>query len=143
MTRKNDSDTERDTRGRFAAGNAGKPKGARNRTTKAVAELLEGEAQALTRKAIELALSGDTIAMRLCLERIAPPRKDAPVSFGLPSMKTAASAAKAAGAVLEAVSTGQLTPLEAVQIMGLIETYRRTLETSEFEARIVALEAAA
>lgn len=143
MTRINDSDTERDTRGRFAAGNAGKPKGARNRTTKAVAELLEGEAQALTRKAIELALSGDTIAMRLCLERIAPPRKDAPVSFGLPSMKTAASAAKAAGAVLEAVSTGQLTPLEAVQIMGLIETYRRTLETSEFEARIVALEAAA
>lgn len=143
MTRKNDSDTERDWRGRFAAGNVGKPKGARNRTTKAVAELLEGEAQALTRKAIELALSGDTVAMRLCLDRIAPPRKDAPVSFGLPSMKTAASASKAAGAVLEGVSTGQLTPLEAVQIMGLIETYRRTLETSEFEARITALEAGA
>lgn len=143
MTRKYDANTERDTRGRFVAGNSGKPKGACNRSTKAVAELLEGEAQALTRKAIDLALAGDTVAMRLCLERIAPPKKDALVDFDLPNMKTAACAVKAAGAVLAAVSEGQLTPLEAAQVMGLIETYRRTLETSELEGRIAALEDAA
>ena len=51
---------------------AGRPKGARNKTTMAVEALLEGEAQALTRKALELALAGDTTALRLCLERIAP-----------------------------------------------------------------------
>jgi Family of unknown function (DUF5681) len=55
---------------------AGKPKGARNRSTIAAELLLEGEARALTRKAIELGLAGDTTALRLCLERLVPPRKD-------------------------------------------------------------------
>ena len=69
-----------------------------------------------------------------------PPRRDAPVTFALPSIQTAADAAKAAGAVLEAVALGDLTPLEAAQIMGLIESYRRTLETTDLESRIVTLE---
>ena len=79
-------------------------------------------------------------ALRLCLDRIAPPRRDAPVTFALPPIQTASDAAKAAGAVLDAVALGDLTPLEAAQIMGLIESYRRTLETCEIEARVVALE---
>ncbi len=87
-----------------------------------------------------MALDGDAAALRLCLERIAPTRKDAPVAFRLPSMQSAADAAKAAGAVLGAVAVGDLTPTEGAQIMGLVETYRRTLETSELEARVAALE---
>ncbi|MEI6800404.1 MAG: DUF5681 domain-containing protein [Pseudomonadota bacterium] len=130
----------RDTGGRFANGNTGRPRGARNRTTMAVLELLEGQAEALTQRAVELALAGDTTALRLCLERIAPPRKDSPVQFALPRMTTARDAAQAAGAVLEAVSEGELTPAEGAQIMGLVDAYRRTLETSELEARVAALE---
>src|SRR5262245_2183572 len=63
---------------------AGKPKGTRNRTTLAVEALLDGEAETLTRKAIELAKAGDLAALRVCLDRIAPPRKDRPVLFELP-----------------------------------------------------------
>ena len=70
-----------DTAGRFAAGNSGRPAGARNRATMAALELMDGEAEALSHKAIEMALAGDTVALRLCLERVAPPRKDAPVTF--------------------------------------------------------------
>lgn len=130
----------RDTAGRFAAGNAGRPAGARNRTTMAVLELLEGQAEALTQRAVELALGGDTTALRLCLERVAPPRKDAPVQFALPQMTTASDAARAAGAVLEAVSEGELTPGEGAVVMGLVNAFRRTLETTELEARLEALE---
>jgi Family of unknown function (DUF5681) len=54
---------------------AGKPKGARNRSTIAAETLLEGEAKALTRKAIELGLAGDTTALRLCLEGIVTSNK--------------------------------------------------------------------
>tara|TARA_R110002073_G_scaffold140495_2_gene291441 strand:- start:921 stop:1265 length:345 start_codon:yes stop_codon:yes gene_type:complete len=90
--------------------------------------------------AVAMALDGDTTALRLRLERIAPPRKDTPVAFHLPPMETAADAAKTAVAVLEAVSTGDLTPVEGAQVMGLVETYRRTLETSELKARLAALE---
>src|SRR5260370_6780136 len=53
---------------------AGKPKGARHRSTLAAEALLDGEAEQLMRKTVELALGGDTIALRLCLDRIIPPR---------------------------------------------------------------------
>lgn len=131
----------RNADGTFAGGNGGKPKGTRHKATRVALALLDGEAEAITRQAVEQALAGDTTALRLCLERIAPPRKDAPVQFDLPRMGSAADAAKAAGAVLDAVACGDLTPIEGAQIMGLIETYRRTLETSDIEARLVALEA--
>ena len=130
----------RDTDGRFTNGNNGRPAGARNRTTMAVLDLLNGQAQAIRQKAIQMALQGDTTALRLCLDRIAPPRKDNHVEFPLPRMTTVRDAAEAAGAVLQAVSSGELTPIEAVQIMGLIDSLRRVLETTELEARVAALE---
>ncbi|TNF12799.1 MAG: hypothetical protein EP320_11070 [Rhodobacteraceae bacterium] len=136
MTRK----SGRNADGTFAEGNPGKPKGTRHRVTRAVLDLLDGEAEKLTGKAVEMALGGDATALRLCLERIAPPRKDAPVQFELPAMDGAEDAAKAAGAVLEAVALGELTPTEGAHVMALIETYRRTLETTDIEKRLRELE---
>jgi hypothetical protein len=130
----------RNTDGTFTTGNAGRPKGARNKATQAVLALLEGEAEALSRKAVEMALAGDTVALRLCLDRLAPPRKDSPVQFPLPRMSSAHDAAQAAGAVLEAVSVGDLTPTEGAQVMGLVDSFRRTLEVTELEKRVAALE---
>lgn len=121
---------------------AGKPKGTRHRTTRAVEALLEGEAENLTRKAVELALDGDTTALRLCIERICPVRKDAPITFTAPEMNSASDAAQAMGKILEQVGTGDLSPDEAKSIAALIETFRKALETQELEARISALEAA-
>jgi hypothetical protein len=102
---------------------------------------LDGEAEALTRRAIELALEGDLIALRLCLERICPPRKDRPVTFGLPKLETAADAKKAAAAVIAAVAEGELTPSEASELARLLDAFTRVLEVSEFEERISRLEA--
>ena len=70
----------------------------------------------MTRKAIELAKAGDLAALRVCLDRIAPPRKDRPVLFELPPVSSAADAAKAAAALLEAVAVGDLTPSEASEL---------------------------
>jgi hypothetical protein len=133
----------RNTDGTFAQGNSGKPRGARHRATQAALALLDGQAEALTRKAVDMALGGDVTALRLCLERIAPPRRDAPVAFPLPAMTCARDAAEAAGAVLGAVSEGDLTPIEGAHVMGLVEAWRRTFETTELEARLTALEGAA
>jgi hypothetical protein len=140
--RENGKITEgRNPDGTFAAGNPGRPQGSRHKATQATLQLLDGQAEQITQKALEMALEGDTTALRLCLERIAPPRKDAPVTFDLPPMQSAADAAQAAGAVLNAVADGDLTPTEGAHIMALVETYRRTLETSSLEARVLALEA--
>ena len=130
----------RNTDGTFAPGNPGKPRGTRHKATRAALALLDGEAEALTRQAVAMALDGDATALRLCLERIAPPRRDAPVTFDLAPMQSARDAAHAAGAVLAAVAEGELTPTEGAHVMALVETYRRTLETTELEARVVALE---
>ncbi len=126
--------------GKFGTGNPGKPKGARHKATIAALELLDGEAETLTRKAVDLALEGDTTALRLCLERIAPPRKDAPVSFTLPEMKNAGDALTAVNCIVQAVANGELTPGEATSLAGLIETFRRTAETNDLERRITRLE---
>ena len=129
MTRNSDPNTDmRNPNGTFARGNPGKPRGSRHRATQAAQALLNGEAEALTRKAVEQALAGDTTALRLCLERICPPRKDAPVVVDLPPMQSARDAADALQAVTAAVARGELTPLEGGSVAGLIETYRRTLE---------------
>src|SRR3954463_11789814 len=68
----------------------GRPPGARNRATQAIEALLDGEAETITRKAVELAKAGDTVALRLCLDRLAPVRKDRPVTFALPRIETTA-----------------------------------------------------
>ena len=102
--RKNGTNTdERNPDGTFAAGNPGRPKGARHKVTRAVEALLEGQAEELTQSAID---------------------------------------AVAAQSVLQAVAEGNVTPLEGATLMGLIDSYRRTLELTEIEQRISALETA-
>jgi hypothetical protein len=105
----------------------GRPKGARNRSTVAAEALLEGEAEALARKAIELALAGDTTALRLCLERVVPLRKDRPIRLALPVINSADDANQAMGIVLAAVGEGGITPSEATILSALIESRRASL----------------
>jgi hypothetical protein len=133
-------------RGQFrpgASGNpAGKPAGARHKVTRAVEALLEGQHEALTQKAIALALSGDGPALRLCLDRIAPPRKDSPVSFALPPIRTARDTVSASSSLLEAVAAGEVTPDEAGRVMALLTAHKSLVETGDLERRIEALEVA-
>ena len=130
----------RNTDGTFAKGNKGRPKGARHKSTLATLALIDGEAEALTCKAIELALSGDVTALKLCLERLAPPRKETPVQFDLPPLEGAAAAVAAFQSILGGVANGNLTPSEASKLAVLVEGYRKALETEEFEHRLDALE---
>jgi|SRR5271166_3098229 len=102
---------------------AGRPKGARNKTTMAAQALLDGEAQTLTAKAIELAHSGDTVALRLCLDRILPPRRERLVTIDLPEIVEGTDAAKALSAILKAVAAGELTPSEAKAFTDIIAAY--------------------
>ena len=116
----------------------GRPKGSRNAATLALESLLDGEA--LTRKAVELALTGDIAALRLCLDRILPPRKDRPVSFEMLPINNADDARAASAALLAAVASGDLTPSEASEVGKLIDGYVRSIEVTEVLARLDKLE---
>jgi hypothetical protein len=120
----------------------GRPKGARNKSTLAAEALLEGEAEEITRQAIEQAKQGNMVAIRICLDRLIPPRKDRHVSFGLPAIDKATDAATASAAIVSAVSRGELTPSEAGELMKVVEGYARILQAVDYEARLEQLETA-
>jgi hypothetical protein len=94
----------------------------------------------LTRKCIALALRGDSTALRLCMERLAPPPKDRPVYFPIPAVATAREINVALSKVAEAVSAGSLTPGEGNSLAALLDTHRRGIETADLEARLEQLE---
>ncbi|EAQ36930.1 hypothetical protein NB311A_07268 [Nitrobacter sp. Nb-311A] len=119
---------------------AGRPKGSRNATTVALESLLDGQAEALTNKAVELALGGDIAALRLCMDRILPPRKDRPVTFDLPDIRSASDAAAVTSAILAAVANGEITPADAGEIGKLVEAYVKAFETAELAERLERLE---
>ena len=89
-----------------------------------------------------MAKGGDGPALRLCIERLAPARKDRPVWFDLPKMKEARDAVEASAAIVAAVAAGELTPTEAAELSKVIDSYARTLQAEEFEERISKLEKA-
>jgi hypothetical protein len=125
-----------------ASGNpAGRVAGSRNKATVTIESLFEGEAEAIGRKAIELAKGGDGPALRLVLERIASVRRGRPVRFTAPELHTAGDLVKALGGVLSAVADGSLTPDEGATVAGILEAKRKAVETVELEARLAALEA--
>jgi hypothetical protein len=62
---------------------------------------------------VELAKSGDTVALRLCLERIAPVRKGRPISLLLPAISSPADVTSAMSAIVSQMAEGEITPEEA------------------------------
>ncbi len=129
--------------GRFQKGQSGnpkgKPKGTRNRATIVALNLLEGEAEALVGKVVQLALAGDLTCLRICLERLVPPKKDAPIEIDLPDISAIADIPKLFAVLTEKLREG-ITPSEARTVMDLAEGVRKSLEVTELEQRISALE---
>jgi hypothetical protein len=119
---------------------SGRPKGTLNKATLVSLALLDGEAEALTRKVVELAKDGNLAALRLCLERLLPPRKDRPIIFTLPQLEGAEDLPQALKAILEAVARGEITPGEGQSLTMMLEAYRKGLETADLEARLTELE---
>ncbi len=91
----------------------GKPKGAVSKATLPAQQLLDGEAPEITRKVIELAKQGNLVALKLCLERILPPRQDRPISLKLPEVHVTSDVLRALNAILAGVGKGAITPSEA------------------------------
>jgi|SRR6266542_4029456 hypothetical protein len=119
---------------------AGRPRGSRNRTALLMENLLGYEAEAIGRKAVEMAIKGDMAAIRLCMDRLAPARKDEPVAFELPPLEKPADSVAAAATLVAAVAEGELTPSEAAQLAKVIEVYVRAIETKVFDERLTSLE---
>src|SRR3954470_17862181 len=103
--RKIRSDTDRrDDKGRFGAGNPGRPRGSKNRTTAIAQALLVDEEIDLVRKGIELAKAGDVQMLKFLLDRLLP--KDRMITIDIPLLNFADDAIDAMAAISGAIAEG-------------------------------------
>jgi hypothetical protein len=122
---------------------AGRPAGSRHRTSLALEALMEGESEAITRKAIDLAKDGDHVAMKIVLDRVCPIRKERPVHFEAPDLRKSEDAMTAIASIVRAMADGDLTASEANAAANIVSSFIRAVESAELEARIRRLEEAA
>jgi len=131
-------------RGRpFQAGNQygrGRPQGSRNKSTLAAQQILEQYSEPIMRKCIAQALGGDVRALKLCIERVTPVRRNSRVKLSLPAIETAKDLGAATQKTLAAVKNGKITPTEGESVVNIVERYRRVFETIDLSDRLDQLE---
>jgi uncharacterized protein DUF5681 len=136
------SAAHRTSEGRFAPGRsgnpAGRPRGSRNKATLAAEAMLHTHAELLTNMLTASASAGKAAALRLCFDCLAPRRKGRPVPFALPRLESLADAVDAAAAIVAGAAAGELTPLEAGELIKVVEVFMRA--AADVELRLGTLE---
>jgi hypothetical protein len=132
--------------GKFKPGNKfskGRPAGSRNKVSINAMKLLKDEEKALSRKAIESAMNGNTQMLQFCLSRLLPPPpKDTPVRLsGMPVCNDVKSSVALSSFILKQLSEGNLTPTQAHLISGIVEKHLRCLQLTDVEQRLEDIEA--
>jgi len=122
---------------------AGRPRGSRNKASLRMQEMLEQRAEELVNKLVAMAIAGNIGALRLCLDRLVPARRNEPLFCELPPLAKAADAAVAAtAAIVSAAAAGDVTADEAAKLAKVISLYIDSLEAHQFEDRLAKLEGA-
>ena len=123
------------------SGNAnGRPAGSKNRSTLLFQGIVDEQGPALIKKAVQMALEGDSAVMRTLLALLLPPRKDRHVTFELPAVASAEDALNASRLVIAAVADGRLTPSEGAELAKALEVHIRLHTTVELEHGLATLE---
>jgi hypothetical protein len=133
--------SQRTNTGQFKPGQSGNPAGrVSGRTT--VRTLLDPKAPHLVRKAIALALAGDTVALRLCLDRIDPPSRQQIEPLEIPGFTKAKSLVEKAQTAVDAVGAGLISPDAGAAVISVIAGAVAIKQDDQLAAEIEALKAA-
>jgi hypothetical protein len=128
-------------RGRpFQPGNPGRPPGSKNKTTRLVEQLVEGDAEELSRKMLELAKKGNVRCLEYWLDRLVPKRSGRPLDLQLPAIKSVHDLTAGMAAVTTAVNNGDLTAEEATHVIQWFECYVKIFTVYDLAVRLEALE---
>lgn len=131
----------RTRKGTFAPGTSGNAAGRPKAATTELKQQLLKHGPALAEKAVQMALAGDTAALKLCLDRIAPPIRSSAERIKV-EVPTDGSLADTAKAFIHAAADGKLPGDIAAQLIGAIGQTARVIEITELEQRLEALEEA-
>jgi hypothetical protein len=87
-------------------------------------------------------ISGDAASLKICLDRILPPPKSRPFRFKLPPLHTIADAQAALSQLVAGVAAGEVLSDEAATLANIVNSFLKSVEVADLEARLVALEQA-
>lgn len=131
-------------RGRpFEKGNKfgkGRPRGSRNKKTLVLQAILEEYMPALLKKAVAMALQGDSAVIRLLLDHKLPRASGSPVKIGRLPAGNIQEVGRSHQKIIDKVASGDITPAEALQVDSLLETSRKVIETDDIAKRLDAFE---
>jgi hypothetical protein len=119
---------------------AGMKPGTKHLRTILLAGMSDDDRASIVEKVIRQAKRGCRVSQKLIIDRTEPSRRGSPVKFALPAIVTVADVVAAQAAIAAGMSSGHLTPSEAVEVSAVIELQRRATETQEVEIRLAALE---
>lgn len=129
-------------RPQWKPGQSGNPKGRppgkpdkRGRFRRAI----QDQGDALVQVVLDAALAGDMQALKLCLDRLAPPLRPSaePIEVSLPENGTAQ---EQAAAVLAAIARGEVDPVNGKLLVDVIGTVSSLSELPAILSRLDALE---
>ncbi len=110
--------------------------GVMNGETMTVAVQKDGNAPVTVLPTLDQRLSAATTLAR----KTVPDAKDKAISIDMPEINTAEHAVQAVGSILVAVTGGEITPSEGQVLAGIVENFRKAIETHDLDKRVAALE---
>jgi len=128
-------DNEEAPRGRpFPKGNPGRKPGSKNKATLLATSLAGSQGEEILRKAIEMALGGNVPMMKFLLDRILP--KERPIQLELPRLDWAHDSVDAMAEIVDAVSSGRISPREAADVAQLVSAFTRAIDITDAQMEI-------
>jgi len=117
----------------------GRPAGSRNKKS-IYLETLEEYGVPLVKKSALMALNGDRVLLRSCMDKLIPGAHPPVTRFRLPTKEGELDMKQVLENVLKQTATGRLSPEQAVALATFVESYGRTVGELEHEERLAALE---
>jgi hypothetical protein len=105
-----------------------------------IRQLLLPHQPELVAKAAELAKLGEPVALRMCLERLAPTPRPEAEKVVVPGLKEAPSLQAKATAILAAVADGQISAEAGDKLLRMLDSYGRAVVLDEHEQRLRLIE---
>lgn len=127
---------------KWQKGKSGNPKGRpkdKEVHSTSVRRLLQDRSEEIVHKAVDLALSGDSVALRLCLERICPPLRahEEPRALELSANRTLS---QQGNDIIAAYASGTITSQHANTVMHCLINQVKLIEFSDLVKKIEELE---
>lgn len=128
-------------RGRpFQRGNPGRPPGSKNKTTRLIEELFDGEAEKLIRELLDRALGGDVRCLLYCVDRASPKDRARRLGLQLPPINGVGDVPAAMSKIALGVTNGDVTVEQASHLSQILERYSNAVIASDFAIRLQNLE---